>query len=249
MSHFQRDTLARASTFVRPDDVCARECGEARSLDNVRFQWLETSFPEQLFQRLEASPSSAKARRSARTILFVFEVGDDESPPWLEYAGDFRQSLTLEWRWQVMHHQCRKHHVEGLVREGKPFDDPCLEVNRQMAPGRFRPSAVNLRCPWINRRDVPCRANTARYLQRQCSRATANIERRLSRPQLRQVKRSAPEFAQPATKRESIMKPPDQVIAPAAVENQPLCRWSGPLIWWIVTMACASEGMHDTFPF
>ena len=78
---------------------------------------------------MHTAPSGVKASRQTLAILLAREIGDNQTPLWFEYTGDFSQSLLFETRRQMMHHQGRKHHIERLIGERKLLDHPILKLN------------------------------------------------------------------------------------------------------------------------
>src|SRR6266568_5636155 len=189
-SHGEECSLERSSSslltrtflwaLVCTDDARSWESREACGPHLLRFQLGEPGVRDQGSQVVQAASPGVKARRLARSVLLAREIGNDQAPPWFEHPGDFRESLTFEARRQMMHHQGREHHIERLIGEGELLDHPDLKIDRQVAPSRFRVGTGDLLLTGVNACDAARLAYVALRFQRQCSRAAAHIQHRLS---------------------------------------------------------------------
>src|SRR5437667_12713162 len=110
--HAEMTTTYWTLTLACTDQGCSWECGKAWRLHLFRFHQLETGVLDEGDQVLYATPPSVKARSPTLAFLLALEIGYNQSPPWLEYPGDFCESLTFEARRQMMHHQGREYHIE-----------------------------------------------------------------------------------------------------------------------------------------
>src|SRR5713101_4998902 len=164
-----------------------------------------------------------KARSLTRSFLLVLEISDDQAPPWFEHTSDFREPLTLEGSRQMMHHQGREHHVERLIGERKLLDHPDLELDRYVAPSRFRTGTGDLLGSRVNACHAARTAYAACHFDRQRTRAAAYIQHLFSGLYAGQVDGPLPELVPVATEREGVVEPSHQVVAPTFVEDQPFC--------------------------
>src|SRR5258708_36424079 len=119
------------------DAACAWKSRTAGGLHLLRFQLCETGARDHGGQLLHAAPPGVKARSPALAFLLALEIGNNQSPPWLEHPGDFSESLTFEGSRQMVHHQGREHHIERLIGEGELLDHPDLEIDGHVAPSSF----------------------------------------------------------------------------------------------------------------
>src|SRR6266568_347958 len=208
------------------DYACSWKSREAWGLHLLRFQIFETGVRDHGSQILYAAPSGVKSRSPALAFLLALEIGNNQSPPWLEHPGDFRESLTFEARRQMMHHQGSEHHIERLIGEGELLDHPDLELDGHVAPSRFRAGTGDLPGPWVNACDAASSANAALDFHRQRSRAATHIQHLFSGLHAGQVGGPQPQLPQLATEHEGVDEPYPQVVAPAPVEDQPFCLFS-----------------------
>src|SRR6266545_6085675 len=240
----QRRTL---SAFGCSDKACSRKRREAWGPHLLCFHLRETGVRDQGSQLVQAAAPSVKARRLARSVLLACEIGNDEAPTWFEHPRDFRESLPFEARRQMMHHQGREHHIERLIGKGELLDHPDLELDRHLVPSSFRASTGDLLWSWVNAEDAARSANAALDFDRQRSRAAAHIQHRLSTLNAGQVGGSLPQLVQLAAEQERVEEPSHQVVAPAQIEDQPVCLFGRRLARFAVVVMC--EPMHQSCSF
>ncbi|MEO6891121.1 MAG: hypothetical protein ABI456_16785, partial [Ktedonobacteraceae bacterium] len=139
---------------------------------------------------------------------------------------------------QMMHHQSREHHIECLIGEGELLNHPGLELNRQMAPSRFRTGTGDLLGTRVNACDGARTAHVACHFQCQRSRAAAHIQHLLSGLQVGQVGGPLPQHPPLAMEHESVNEPSPQVVAPAIVPDQSFCLFGRRLVQLAVVVMC-----------
>src|SRR6266581_4007154 len=220
------------------DYACSWKSREAWGLHLLRFQIFETGVRDHGSQILYAAPPGVKARSPALAFLLALEIGDNQSPLWLEHPGDFSESLAFEARRQMMHHQGREHHIERLIREGELLDHPNLEIDGHVAPGRFPAGPGDLLWTRVNACDAASSANVALDFHRQRSRAATHIQHLFSGLHAGQVGGPLPQLPQLATEREDVDEPYPQVVAPTPVEDQPFCLFGRRLGRLAVEVTC-----------
>src|SRR5258708_10741265 len=238
---------ALVSAFVCTDYACPWESREAWGLHLLYFQMFKTSLLDEGCQILHAASPSVKARSLACSFLLALEIGNDQATSWFEHTSDFRESLTLEARRQMMHHQGREHHIDRLIGEGDLLDHPDLELDGHVAPSCFRAGMGDLLCPRVNAYDAARTAHAACHFQRQRSRAAAHIQHRISRLNTGQVGGSLPELPKLSTERKDVMEPSRQVVTPALVEDQSFGLFGRRLGRLAVAVTC--ERMHRSHSF
>src|SRR5258706_956336 len=123
----------------------------------------------------------------------------------------------------MMHYQCRELYVEGLIREGEMLDHSGLELDGDVAPGRFRAGTRDL----LRSRIYACHAahaahsaHATRCFQRQRSRATADVQHRIPGLYACQGGCPLPELAHLAAEQPGIEKRFHQIVAPAPTPDQ-----------------------------
>src|SRR5262249_47037758 len=127
------------------------------------------------------------------------------------------------------------------------LDHPDLEIDRQVAPCSFRAGTCDLLWSWVNARNVARSANAALDFNRQRSGATAHIQHRLSDLNAGQSDGPKPQLPHLAAEQERVEEPTHQVVAPAPLEDQPVCRFGRPLARFAVVVMC--ERMHQSCSF
>src|SRR5829696_763364 len=147
----------------------------------------------------------------------------------------------------MMRHQGTEHHIERLIGEGEMLDHPDLEIDGQVAPSSFRAGTGDLLCTRVNAEDVARCANALLDFNRQRSSAAAHIQHLLSELNAGQVGGPLPELPQLATEQEGVDEPCHQVVAPAPVEDQPMCLFGRRLARFAVVVMC--ERMHRSCSF
>src|SRR5215208_308590 len=233
--------------FVCPDKACSWESRESWEVHLLHFHLWETGVLYEGCQILNATSPSVKSRSLALAFLLTLEIGNDQAPPWFEHAGDFQESLTLEVIRQMMRHQSTEHHIERLIGEVEVLDHPDPEIDGQVAPSSFRAGTGDLLCARVNAEDAARCANALLDFNRQHSRAAAHIQHPFSGLNAGQVGGPLPELPQLATEQEGVDEPCHQVVAPAPVEDQPLCLFGRRLARFAVVVMC--ERMHRSCSF